>query len=40
MKFRVYPDKSISKLELTLPVKDSYELLGLMNGLVIPSINN
>jgi len=39
MKFRVYPDKSISKLELILPVKDNYQLLELMNGLVIRNNN-
>ena len=37
MKYRVYPDKSISRMEITFPIKDSYQL---MNGLVIPEINN
>lgn len=37
MKFRVYPDKSISRLELILPVKDNYQLIELMNGLNIPN---
>jgi hypothetical protein len=36
MKFRVYPDKSISKMELILPTKNNYELIELMNGLTIP----
>jgi len=36
IKFRVFPDKSISKMELILPTKNNYELLELMNGLVIP----
>jgi len=36
MKFRVYPDKSISRMELILPTKNNYELIELMNGLVIP----
>ena len=36
MKFRVFPDKSLSRMEITFPVKDSYQLLELMNGLVIP----
>lgn len=36
MKFRVFSDKSLSRMEITFPVKDSYQLLGLMNGLVIP----
>lgn len=40
MKFRVFPDKSLSRMEITFPVKDSYQLLELMNGLVIPEINN
>ena len=40
MKFRVFSDKSLSRMEITFPVKDSYQLLGLMNGLVIPEINN
>ena len=40
MKFRVFSDKSLSRMEITFPVKDSYQLLGLMNGLVIPETNN
>jgi len=36
IKFRVFSDKSISRMEITFPVKDSYQLLELMNGLVIP----
>jgi hypothetical protein len=36
MKFRVFPDKSISKMELTFPTKNNYQLLEVMNGLVIP----
>jgi len=36
MKFRVFSDKSLSRMEITFPVKDSYQLLELMNGLVIP----
>jgi hypothetical protein len=36
MKFRVFSDKSISRMEITFPVKDSYQLLELMNGLTIP----
>jgi hypothetical protein len=36
MKFRVFPDKSLSRMEITFPVKDSYQLLELMNGLTIP----
>lgn len=40
MKFRVFSDKSLSRMEITFPVKDSYQLLELMNGLVIPEINN
>lgn len=36
MKFRVFSDKSLSRMEITFPVKDSYQLLGLMNGLTIP----
>jgi hypothetical protein len=36
MKFRVFPDKSLSRMEITFPVKDSYQLLELMNGLNIP----
>ena len=38
IKYRVYPDKSIGRLEMTFPVKDSYQLLELMNGLNI--LNN
>lgn len=40
IKYRVYPDKSISRMEITFPIKDSYQLLGLMNGLSFPEINN
>lgn len=40
IKYRVFPDKSLSRMEITFPVKDSYQLLELMNGLVIPEINN
>ena len=36
MKFRVFSDKSLSRMEITFPVKDSYQLLELMNGLTIP----
>ena len=36
IKYRVYPDKSISRMEITFPVKDSYQLLEVMNGLVFP----
>jgi len=36
IKFRVFSDKSISRMEITFPVKDSYQLLELMNGLTIP----
>ena len=36
MKFRVFSDKSLSRMEITFPVKDSYQLLELMNGLNIP----
>lgn len=36
MKFKVYGDKSISKMEIRYPTKDNYQLLELMNGLVIP----
>ena len=40
IKFRVFSDKSLSRMEITFPVKNSYELLELMNGLVIPEVNN
>jgi hypothetical protein len=36
MKFRVFSDKSLSRMEITFPVKNNYQLLELMNGLVIP----
>ena len=35
IKYRVFPDKSLSRMEITFPVKDSYQLLELMNGLTI-----
>ena len=40
IKYRVFPTKSISRMEITFPIKDSYQLLEAMNGLVIPEINN
>ena len=36
IKYRVYPDKSISRMEITFPIKDSYQLLEAMNGLSFP----
>ena len=36
MKFRVFSDKSLSRMEITFPVKDSYQLLEAMNGLSFP----
>jgi hypothetical protein len=36
IKFRVFSDKSMSRMEITFPVKDSYQLLEVMNGLNIP----
>lgn len=36
IKYRVFSDKSLSRMEITFPVKDSYQLLELMNGLIIP----
>lgn len=39
MKFRVYPDQSISKMELILPTKSNYELLELMNSITFPNNN-
>ena len=40
IKYRVFPGNIISRMEITFPIKDSYQLLQLMNGLVIPEINN
>lgn len=36
IKYRIFSDKSISRMEITFPVKDSYQLLEVMNGLVFP----
>lgn len=36
IKYKVYPDKSMSRMEMFFPVKDSYQLLELMNSLTIP----
>jgi hypothetical protein len=36
IKYRVFSDMSLSRMEITFPVQDSYQLLELMNGLVIP----
>jgi hypothetical protein len=36
IKYRVYPDRTMSRLEMIFPIKDSYQLLELMNGLTIP----
>jgi hypothetical protein len=36
IKYRVYPDKSISRMEITFPVNDNHQLLEVMNGLVFP----
>ena len=40
MKFRVFSDKSISRMEITFPVKDSYQLLEVMNGVTFPEVTN
>ena len=36
IKYKVYPDKTMSRMELLFPVKDNYQLLELMNSLTIP----
>ena len=36
IKYRVYPDRTMSRMEMIFPVKDSYQLLELMNGLTVP----
>lgn len=36
IKYKVYPDKTISRMEMLFPVKDNYQLLELMNSLTIP----
>ena len=35
IKYRVYPDRTMSRMEMLFPVKDSYQLLELMNGLTV-----
>ena len=40
IKYRVYSDKSISRMEMTFPVKDNYQLLELMNKLSFPEVTN
>jgi hypothetical protein len=40
IKYRVFSDKSLSRMEITFPVKDSYQLLEVMNGLSFPEVIN
>ena len=40
IKYRVFSDKSLSRMEITFPVKDSYQLLEVMNGLSFPEVTN
>ena len=35
IKYRIYPDRTMSRMEMIFPIKDSYQLLELMNGLTI-----
>jgi hypothetical protein len=40
IKYRVYPDKSISRMEITFPIKDNYQLLEVINGITFPEVTN